>query len=199
MSVSACVQKASFSSPSFVEGRPKSVRKSTAKEHCHAVCVISGEAFSQRGDIGKTNGTDVWALPLFGDRKAFPVVQAPRTRTGGSSHRTANGSLTLRTNRAGRNSTPVRFPDGSGKRQLSTSGGIASFWPTGKELFYTQPDGHVIGVELDTRAENLAVGNSRQLFGGRVLESTTVSSSPLIVSAGRSPSPSKSPMPHHLS
>jgi eukaryotic-like serine/threonine-protein kinase len=123
--------------------------------------------------IGKTNGTDVWALPLFGDRKAFPVVQGPGNENWGIF--SPDGKwVAYSSDESGRAELyAVRFPDGSGKRQLSTSGGIGSYWPTGKELFYTQPDGRVTGVELDTRGENLAVGNSRQLFGGRSLESTT--------------------------
>jgi eukaryotic-like serine/threonine-protein kinase len=123
--------------------------------------------------LGKTNGTDVWALPLFGDRKPFPVVQGPWNENWGilspddkwvaySSDESGRAELYV-----------VRFPSGTGKRQVSTGGGIVSYWPKGKELFYTEPDGHIIGVEIETQTENLTVGKSRQIFGGRLWGNTT--------------------------
>jgi eukaryotic-like serine/threonine-protein kinase len=122
--------------------------------------------------VGKTNGTDVWALPLFGERKPFPVVSGPSNENWGIF--SPDGKwVAYSSDESGRAEIyVVRFPSGSGKRQVSTGGGIASFWPTGKELFYFLPDWHVIGVELDTRADNLVVGNSRQLFGGRQFGNT---------------------------
>jgi hypothetical protein len=40
-------------------------------------------------------------------------------------------------------------------------------------LFYLEPDWHMNGVEVDTQAENLTVGKTRQLFGGRLFGNTT--------------------------
>jgi len=46
---------------------------------------------------------------------------------------------------------------------------MTSWWRLGKELFYTTPDAHVIGVELDPEGQNLVVGKLRQLVRGRGL------------------------------
>jgi eukaryotic-like serine/threonine-protein kinase len=117
--------------------------------------------------IGKTNGTDVWALPLFGDRKPFPVVQGIGNENWGTF--SPDGKwVAYSSDESGRAEVyVVSFPSGSGKRQISTRGGIISFWPAGREFFYQEPDGHTIGVELNTQGKNLSLGKSRQLFGGR--------------------------------
>jgi eukaryotic-like serine/threonine-protein kinase len=117
--------------------------------------------------IGKANGTDVWALPLFGDRKPFPVVQGPGNENWGVF--SPDGKwVAYSSDESGRAEIyVVPFPSGSGRWQLSTNGAISSFWPRGKELFYGAPDGHIIGVEVATESGHLVVGKSRQLFGGR--------------------------------
>jgi len=117
--------------------------------------------------LGKTNGINVWALPLFGDRKPFPVVQSPANEDWGIF--SPDGKwVAYASDESGRDEIyVVRFPSGSGKRQVSTGGGITSFWPPGKELYYAEPDDHIVGVDLDIEGENLAVGKPHQLFGGR--------------------------------
>lgn len=122
--------------------------------------------------VTRTNGTDVWALPLFGDRKPFPVVHSPANENWGIF--SPNGKwVAYSSDESGRAEVYlVSFPSGSGKRQVSTGGGINSFWPDGKELFYLDPNWHVNGVEVNAQGENLAVGKTRQLFGGRLFGNT---------------------------
>ena len=114
-----------------------------------------------------THGTDVWAAPLFGDHKPFPVAQGPGNDNWGvfspdgkwvgySSDESGRAEIYI-----------VPFPGPGGKWQISTAGGIASFWPTSNELYYLTPDAHVMAVELEFQKANLVVGKSRQLFGGR--------------------------------
>jgi eukaryotic-like serine/threonine-protein kinase len=122
---------------------------------------------------GKTNLTEVWALPLFGERKPFSVAHGPGNENWGTF--SPDGKwVAYSSDESGRGEVyVVRFPSGSGKRQVSTGGGITSFWPQGKELFYTDADWHLAGVEVDIAGDNLVVGKARQLFGGRQLGNAT--------------------------
>jgi Tol biopolymer transport system component len=121
----------------------------------------------------KANATDVWALPLFGERKPFPVAHTAANENWGMF--SPDGKwVVYSSDETGRAEIyAVPFPSGNGKWQVSTSGGIISLWPPGKELFYMTPDNHIIGVELDVQGGNLVVGKSRQLFGGRAFGSST--------------------------
>ena len=123
--------------------------------------------------VTKTNGTDVWALPVFGERKPFAIVHGPANENWGIF--SPDGKwVAYSSDESGRAEIyVVSFPNGGGKRQVSTGGGITSFWPAGKELFYLDPEWHVNGVNIDAQAENLAVGKTRELFGGRLFGNTT--------------------------
>jgi eukaryotic-like serine/threonine-protein kinase len=123
--------------------------------------------------VTKTNGTDVWALPLFGDRKPFPVVHSFANENWGIF--SPDGKwVAYSSDESGRAEIyVVSFPNGGGKRQVSTVGGITSYWPAGKELSYLVPDWHVNGVEINTEGETLTVGKTRQLLGGRLFGNTT--------------------------
>jgi Tol biopolymer transport system component/predicted Ser/Thr protein kinase len=86
----------------------------------------------------KTNN-DVWALPLTGDRKAFPVLQTPFAE--GHPQISPDGKwFAYWSNETGRNEIYVQsFPTGAGKWQISINGGIFPRWrPDGKELFFME-------------------------------------------------------------
>ena len=120
-----------------------------------------------------THGTDVYAVPLFGDRKPFPVAEGPGNDNWGV-FSPDNKWIAYASDESGRAEVyVVPFPGPGGKWQISTAGGITSFWPTPKELFYTTPDNHVMAVDLEFQGSNLVVGKSRQLFGGRAFGSSS--------------------------
>ena len=114
-----------------------------------------------------THGTDVWAVPLFGDRKPFPVVQGPGNDNWGAF--SPDGKwVAYSSDESGRAEIyVVPFPGPGGKWQISTAGGINSFWPTGQELYYLAPDSHVMAAQFEFEGGSLVMGKSRQLFGGR--------------------------------
>ena len=88
----------------------------------------------------KTEATDVWALPLFGDHEPFPVVETPGVDYYGTF--SADGkwvAYKLQQIRSGRNLYEVPFPGPGGKWQIIHGRRICPFWPQGKELFFT-PD-----------------------------------------------------------
>ncbi len=120
--------------------------------------------------IGKqTKAADIWALPMFGDRKPFPVVQNPSTDYWGMF--SPDGKwVAYESDESGRGEIyVVPFPGPGGKWQISTGGGLQALWPPGNELFYYTIDGKLVATEFSTQGPNFVVGRSRLLFGGRSL------------------------------
>jgi eukaryotic-like serine/threonine-protein kinase len=119
-----------------------------------------------------THGTDVWAVPLFGERKPFPVVQGPGNDNWATFSPDAKW-VAYSSDESGRAEIyVVPFPGVGGKWQVSTAGGINSFWPAGNELYYLTPGAHIMAVELEFQGTNVVVGKSRELFGGRAFGSS---------------------------
>jgi eukaryotic-like serine/threonine-protein kinase len=121
----------------------------------------------------KTKSFDIWALPTFGDRKPFPVVQNPGTDYYGTI--SPDGKwVAYESDESGRGEVyVVPFPGPGGKWQVSTSGAVQPLWPPGRELFYYTVDSKLTAVEFATQGPNFIVGKSRQLFGGRSLGNMT--------------------------
>ncbi len=120
----------------------------------------------------KATGSDVWALPTFGDRKPFPIVQTPATDFYGSV--APDGKwIAYESDESGRGEIyVVPFPGPGGKWQVSTGGGVQPIWPPGNELFYETADAKLVAVEFATHGADFIVGKSRLLLGGRSLAST---------------------------
>jgi serine/threonine-protein kinase len=115
---------------------------------------------------GGANGTDLWALPLFGDRKPFALVQG--SNYGAHSARfSPNGRfVAYDSNETGKMEIYVQtFPQQTGKWQISPSGGLESFWRRdGKELFYLTPDNQLMAVPINTDAASFQPGIPKPLF-----------------------------------
>jgi eukaryotic-like serine/threonine-protein kinase len=121
----------------------------------------------------KTKATDVWALPMFGDRKPFPVAQSPAIDYYGTLSPDGKWAA-YESDESGRGEIyVVPFPGPGGKWQVSTAGGLQPFWPPGKELFYVNLDSRLSAVEYSTEGPNFIVGKPRLALGGRALASTT--------------------------
>jgi len=89
-----------------------------------------------RSSAGEST-SDVWAMPLFGDRKPFPVLQTPFAET--DPRFSPDGKwLSYASDETGRREVYVQsFPTGGGKWQISTAGGSDPRWRAdGRELFY---------------------------------------------------------------
>jgi eukaryotic-like serine/threonine-protein kinase len=112
------------------------------------------------GNTPKT-GVDIWVLPLFGDRKAFPYAQTefqenePRLSPDGR-------WLTFRSNESKRSEIyVVSFPQPGGKWQISTNGGEEPVWsPDGRELYYYGLDNKIMAVDIKPSVP----GNSQLQF-----------------------------------
>ncbi len=81
-------------------------------------------------------GYHLWALPLFGDGKSFPIVQDAFDE--GEPTVSPDGKwMAYQSNESGRREVYITaFPGGGAKWQVSSNGGIAAKWRRdGKELF----------------------------------------------------------------
>jgi hypothetical protein len=114
----------------------------------------------------KTNA-DVWALPLTGDRKPFPVLQTPFVES--HPQISPNGKwIAYSSDETGRREIYVQsFPPGAGKWQISTNGGFYPRWRRdGKELFYmeTLSRSKLLSVEVNANGATLESSVPRPLF-----------------------------------
>jgi len=113
---------------------------------------------------------DLWALPLTGERKPFPVVQTPFDEASGDI--SPDGKWVAYTSdESGRIEVYVQsFPGPGGKRQISTTGGSQIRWrPDGRELFYVAADERLIAVPITLGADGqLETGAPVPLFRTRI-------------------------------
>ena len=109
---------------------------------------------------------DVWVLPMTGSDKGKPF-RALGTEAGKCCGTLSpNGRwLAYVSVVSGQGEVWVqRFPDGSGKRQVSTGGGRVPRWGRdGRELFYYSGDGKLMAVQVRS-GESLNVGAAVSLF-----------------------------------
>ncbi len=93
--------------------------------------------------------SDIWLLPLDGDRKPTPFSQSPFNEL--SPKFSPDGRwVAYQSNEYDKNEIYVQtFPAGGGKWQVSTGGGHTPHWRSdGKELFYASPDRKLMAVEI---------------------------------------------------
>jgi serine/threonine protein kinase/Tol biopolymer transport system component len=96
---------------------------------------------------------DIWALPLAGDRKPFPVFESPFDKINGRFSPDGRW-IAYQTDDNGRAEVYVRpFPGPGRSWRISTNGGTWPEWGRDGELFYLAPNGTVMFVPL-TLASN---------------------------------------------
>ena len=121
---------------------------------------------------GLSTGFDLWALPVHGDRKPFPVVQTIFEERDGQF--SPDGKwIAYQSNESGRVEIVVQsFPSPAGsKLQVSREGGAQVRWRAdGKELFYIALDGRLMAVPIQFASDGRSVqaGAPVPLFGTRV-------------------------------
>ena len=123
-----------------------------------------------------TRGSNISVLPLFGDRKPFPLVETQFIET--SSVFSPDGKwIAYTTNEGGQPNVYVQqFPGGGGKSQLSKDGGSHPVWRAdGKELFYLGADGTMMTVPIAaTRQFEAGVPQALFLSGAQRLNASQV-------------------------
>jgi len=103
-------------------------------------------------------GFDLWALPIGGERKPFPVVQSNFEERDGQF--SPDGKwIAYQSNESGRMEIVVQpFPGPGGKLQVSTNGGAQVRWRAdGKELFYIALDGRLMAVPIRLASNSQSV------------------------------------------
>ncbi len=113
-----------------------------------------------------TGHLEIWALPLFGDRKAFPVIQSSQFNVSGPALSPDGKWLAYASHESGMDQIyVVPFGHGSGKWQVSITGGTIPRWRhDGRELFYVSLDNKIMSAEISEQGAGLAIGKVAPLF-----------------------------------
>jgi Tol biopolymer transport system component/predicted Ser/Thr protein kinase len=122
-----------------------------------------GRYLAYGSNSGSANFGDLYALPLFGDRKPIPVAQSPFAED--EPRFSFDGRwLAYNSNESGTAQVyVVSFPAIDQKLQMSTAGGVQPRWRRDdKELYYLAPDGAMMAVEF--RGLTIDQGAPRPLF-----------------------------------
>jgi Tol biopolymer transport system component len=130
-------------------------------------CVSSDQRYLVyiRAANARGTGLDIWALPLFGDRKPFPIVQTafndmePRVSPDGK-------WITYQNNESGRDEIYITaFPSGGVKWQVSNNGGVVPRWRRdGNELFFMDHADNVMAVDVTSSGNTIRLGAPHALF-----------------------------------
>ena len=115
----------------------------------------------------KTN-FDIWVLPLFGDRKAFPYLHMDFNESHGKL--SPNGKwLAYQSDETKRAEIYVQtFPNPGGKWQVSTNGGTRPVWSRdGKELFFIDSGRKMMAAEVKSNVQ-FEAGVPKPLFDTRL-------------------------------
>jgi Tol biopolymer transport system component len=112
-----------------------------------------------------TTDGDIWALPLFGDRKPTPIA---RTRYGEWVGKFSPDGrwVAFDSDESGRYEIYVQpFPGSGPKVQVSSGGGRLPHWPRkGWEILYTAPDRSVMAVSVNGQGSKFVAEAPRALF-----------------------------------
>jgi serine/threonine protein kinase/Tol biopolymer transport system component len=128
------------------------------------------------GNANSPTGNDLWVLPLFGDRKAAPILQAPFNQS--EARLSPDGRwVAYQSNESGRFEVYV-MPFGAatavesggtnntgGKWQVSSAGGSLAIWRRdGRELFFLSADNRLMAATVNGQGSAFEIGVVRTLF-----------------------------------
>ncbi len=126
-------------------------------------------------EANPTTSTDIWILPLFGDRKPIPFAHTAFIE--GHARFSPDGHwLAYACDESGQLEVYVQdFPGPGGKWQISTSGGYQPTWRAdGRELYYLGIDGRLMAVTITTDL-GFAASAPIALFNTRISVSQAIS------------------------
>ena len=114
------------------------------------------------------SGASIWALPLTGEKKPFVIVQSPSVQARISRFRLSPDGhwLAYTSTESGRDEVYVtHFPSGSGKWQVSQTGGSFPLWRgDSKEIYFGGLDATIQAASVSTHNEDFILGPAHALF-----------------------------------
>jgi Tol biopolymer transport system component len=125
-----------------------------------------------------TQGGDIWLLPLEGNQKARPFIVTAASETKGSFSPDGRWFAYI-SDETGRDELfVVSFPGPGGKRQISSDGADFPQWlEGGRKLVYINAGRKLISVDINSKGQELEIGQSHSLFGGHPLPAVPQDSS----------------------
>jgi len=129
-----------------------------------------GHLLYLRRSIGKSP-LDIWSLPLFGDRKPFPVLQSAFDKH--EAEISPDGKwIAYHSNESGQSEVYIARSDGGrAKWEVSTQGGGHPKWRRdGKELFFLSSDNYMMAVDVSPSGDALRLGVPHALFHAEPIE-----------------------------
>jgi len=144
----------------------------TLPEHTHVGSWSPDGQMLALEQVRPGSGSDIWILPLQGDRKPTPFLQSSFTEQ--NPVFSPDGRwLAYTSDESGRFEVYVQpYPGPGGKWQISTEGGTEALWArNGRELFYRNGD-KMMAVDVNQSrdsngAVSFAAGTPKVLFEGR--------------------------------
>ncbi len=114
----------------------------------------------------------VWVLPLFGERKPYPLVQGSSFAASRALISPNGRYVAYNSNETGKEEVYVQtFPQHSGKWQVSTASGSEPMWRNdGKELFYLAANDEVMALSINTDSPTFEAGVPQPLFLARLVD-----------------------------
>jgi|HubBroStandDraft_6_1064221.scaffolds.fasta_scaffold00155_19 hypothetical protein len=111
-------------------------------------------------------GTEIWAMPLAGERKPFPLVQTPFNN--GAAVFSPDGKwIAYTSDESGRSEVFVTsFPKPAGKWQASLDGGQTPQWNSnGQEIFFlSNNDNRIMSAQVSSKGSQFVVGKVQPYF-----------------------------------
>jgi serine/threonine protein kinase/Tol biopolymer transport system component len=119
-----------------------------------------------------SSGWDLWVLPLFGDRKAYPFMNMPFQEIAGKFSPDGRWIAYLSTESGRPEIYVVPFPGPGRKWQVSTAGGDQPTWhPNGTEIFYLTVNGDsMMSAAVNGKGSTFEVGAVTRLFETRPVQ-----------------------------
>jgi dipeptidyl aminopeptidase/acylaminoacyl peptidase len=113
-------------------------------------------------------GTDLWVLPLEGQRVPFAFLKSEANELHGQFSPDGHW-VAYQSSESGRYEIYVRpFPGPGGQFPISTTGGVYPRWsPDGKEVYYIAPDAKLMAVPISATATMFEAGTPTTLFQTR--------------------------------
>jgi serine/threonine protein kinase/Tol biopolymer transport system component len=130
------------------------------------------------------NRSDLWALPLFGDRKPFPFLETPFVENEGQFSPDGKWVAYI-SNESGEYQIYVTsFPTPGAVKAVSTGPGMWPRWRgDGKEIFYLTLDGTLTAAAVNGDGSSFQVGSVQPLFKVRPHPQVSLGMYPYDVSA----------------